>query len=195
MLYPFSRLCRPARSPANCGPALCRKRGFNLIESAVVLGIVGLVIGGIWVAASAVMERNKQTATLNMVVSTVEKIRFILKDVPAYSYPDSYDLTSLAVALDAIPSSQKTPYGDIFVWYETQFGGRDFQVNLRGINSSACFVLVSRLANGASVNGLTRIVIYPNTIDRRYTSFPIATSEINDKCQTTTGRVFFQFNY
>jgi hypothetical protein len=31
-------------------------RGFNLIEAAIVLGVVGLVIGGIWVAASAVQE-------------------------------------------------------------------------------------------------------------------------------------------
>lgn len=30
------------------------RRGFNLIEAAIVLGVIGLVIGGIWVAASAV---------------------------------------------------------------------------------------------------------------------------------------------
>lgn len=30
--------------------------GFNLIEAAIVLGIVGLVLGGIWVAASAVQQ-------------------------------------------------------------------------------------------------------------------------------------------
>jgi hypothetical protein len=28
--------------------------GFNLIEAAIVLGAIGLVIGGIWIAASAV---------------------------------------------------------------------------------------------------------------------------------------------
>jgi type II secretory pathway pseudopilin PulG len=30
------------------------RRGFNLIEAAIVLGVIGLVIGGIWVAAQAV---------------------------------------------------------------------------------------------------------------------------------------------
>ena len=35
------------------------KRGFNLIEAAIVLAVVGLVIGGIWVAASAVRDNYK----------------------------------------------------------------------------------------------------------------------------------------
>lgn len=36
-----------------------RRHGFSLIEAAIVLGIVGLVIGGIWVAATSVREKNK----------------------------------------------------------------------------------------------------------------------------------------
>ena len=35
------------------------RRGFNLIESAIVLGVVGVVLGALWVTASAVMERWK----------------------------------------------------------------------------------------------------------------------------------------
>lgn len=33
---------------------LAKQRGFSLLETAIVLGLVGLVIGGIWVAAGAV---------------------------------------------------------------------------------------------------------------------------------------------
>lgn len=40
------------------------KRGFNLIEAAIVLGVVGLVIGGLWVAAAKVRE--------NMFVSDIK---------------------------------------------------------------------------------------------------------------------------
>ncbi len=35
--------------------------GFNLVEAAIVLGVVGLVIGGIWVAAASVSEAIKTT--------------------------------------------------------------------------------------------------------------------------------------
>jgi len=37
------------------------QHGFNLIEAAIVLGIVGLVLGGIWIAASSVMERQRES--------------------------------------------------------------------------------------------------------------------------------------
>ncbi len=33
-----------------------RRHGFSLVESAIVLAVVGLVLGGIWVAASAVID-------------------------------------------------------------------------------------------------------------------------------------------
>jgi type II secretory pathway pseudopilin PulG len=50
-----------------------RKRGFSLLEAAVVLGVVGLVIGGIWGVASSVrasMQANQlHQQTLNLVSS------------------------------------------------------------------------------------------------------------------------------
>lgn len=45
-------LCVPQSHPRH-------RKGFNLVEAAIVLGVVGLVIGGIWVAASAVSENMK----------------------------------------------------------------------------------------------------------------------------------------
>lgn len=49
---------RPIPSPRSSAT-----NGFNLIEAAIVLGIVGLVIGGIWVAAAAVNDHYKWQKT------------------------------------------------------------------------------------------------------------------------------------
>lgn len=48
--------------------------GFSLIETAIVLGVVGLVIGGIWVAAAAVSENRKQARLLEQIAYTTQQI-------------------------------------------------------------------------------------------------------------------------
>lgn len=37
------------------------RRGFSLIEAAIVLGVIGLVIGGIWIGAQAINDRRNAT--------------------------------------------------------------------------------------------------------------------------------------
>jgi len=48
---------------------------FSLIEAAIVLGIVGLVIGGIWIAASSVSQKNKVNRTVEQVTIVLQNIR------------------------------------------------------------------------------------------------------------------------
>lgn len=43
------------------------RRGFNLVEATIVLGVVGLIIGGIWVAASAVTT-TRRTEEINLAI-------------------------------------------------------------------------------------------------------------------------------
>ncbi len=43
-------------------------RGFNLVEAAIVLGVIGLVIGGIWVAAASVTENRKLARTVEQIL-------------------------------------------------------------------------------------------------------------------------------
>ncbi len=52
-----------------------RRRGFNLIEAAIVLGVVGLVIGGIWVAAAEVSERMRIQRTIEQLSFMVNCVR------------------------------------------------------------------------------------------------------------------------
>src|SRR5437867_1361141 len=49
--------------------------GFNLIEAAIVLGIVGLIVGGIWAAASSAYENMRQQSGSKQLLSLVQNIR------------------------------------------------------------------------------------------------------------------------
>lgn len=57
------------------------RRGFNLIEAAIVLGVVGIVIGGIWVAASAVDRNRKISRAIEQVFLVTDKISKTFQNV------------------------------------------------------------------------------------------------------------------
>lgn len=64
-------------------PSLSRTRkGFNLIEAAIVLGVVGLVIGGIWVAASAVRYQHQLAETAKGILVSVQAVRSLYARQP-----------------------------------------------------------------------------------------------------------------
>lgn len=50
-------------------------RGFNLVEAAIVLGVVGLVIGGIWSVASTIYEKNNYNNFMQDVALLAQDIK------------------------------------------------------------------------------------------------------------------------
>ena len=101
-------------SPPRLKIRQCR-RGFNLIEAAIVLGIVGLVIGGIWVAASRLAEQQqlKQMATAIIQIRHVHDALY--RGIPL---PLPYlDITSAMIKAGAVPAdlhngtTAYTPWG------------------------------------------------------------------------------------
>lgn len=60
------------------------RRGFNLVESAIILGIVGLVIGGIWIAAAQVTTAQKINETAAGIYILANNMRAAL---PQQAYP------------------------------------------------------------------------------------------------------------
>ena len=54
-----------------------RSRAFSLIEAAIVLGVIGVVIGGIWAGANSVAISNQKSDVLKTTLSIVEGIRNI----------------------------------------------------------------------------------------------------------------------
>lgn len=71
------------------------RRGFSLIEAAIVLGIVGLVIGGIWVAASAVQTKHRITGVIETLARAQEQAQALVKTVPAAAEVELNPILSL----------------------------------------------------------------------------------------------------
>ncbi len=162
MLYSFSRLFPLARSPASCGPAARKKRGFNLIEAAVVLGVVGLVIGGIWYAAASVQQSQRINNTAAGILQIADRARrlFSYSDYPT-TYGTSTYVASTAAAAGIFPGDFKyisgetatSPMGTAFYLSLSCWGDCPLlQVGINGpalseaITSSDCIQLIRRFA-------------------------------------------------
>ncbi len=217
MLYPFSRLRRPARSLAICGPALCRKRGFNLIESAIVLGVVGLVIGGIWVASSAMIENhkvNKTVADIQLIVKSTQNlvsisdaILTVAQNGGVSTHIESTLLDASAFPADWIKGSQRyNPFGGnvtvIIPSGSTSVSKPRFEIWLYSIPKAACIKLVAKLSGIAAMAGevgtggfnesafrstLGEIVVYPS--GWWTTTFPTSLATAATACDQSTNTV------
>ena len=111
------------------------QRAFSLIEAAIVLGVVGLVIGGIWVGASVVNENIKITQAVNGMGILVDEYRqkfsgfhqsdFGTGDIPINAQffsqaPDGYTITG---------NRLYDPWGnEVYKSTYTQNGWSDVQV-------------------------------------------------------------------
>jgi len=90
---------RPARISSG-GPlvALPQGRGFSLIETAIVLGIVALVLGGIWAAYATIQEKQRRNIAYNALVQTMAWINNNYQNISA-NIPNGTADTELTSAL------------------------------------------------------------------------------------------------
>jgi len=66
-------------------PRTRAEAAFSLLEIAIVLGVIGLVVGGIWAAAAKVREANKLDRTRIVMLQTIRKMQNLYggNDFPA----------------------------------------------------------------------------------------------------------------
>jgi len=92
-----------------------RSAGFSLIEAAIVLAIIGLVIGGIWAATNSVNQNRKAERMVTNVMVMIDGILNLYKDqtvVGPYT-----DMTADMIAAGVVPkelvngTTLTSPYG------------------------------------------------------------------------------------
>ena len=82
------------------------KRGFTLTEAAIVLGIVGLILGAIWVAASSVYSNMRVTTASKQLMTVVQNVRSLYSSSTTMGVLAATDLVKAGIfPADTNPSA------------------------------------------------------------------------------------------
>src|ERR1700744_4410532 len=83
-----------------------RRRGFTLTEIAIVLGIVGLILGAIWVAAAAVYNNLRTSHANTEIIQVAQGVRTLM--TTSNTVGAAGDLTGAMISAGLIPADSVT---------------------------------------------------------------------------------------
>jgi type II secretory pathway pseudopilin PulG len=179
------------------------RRGFNLVESAIVLGVVGVVLGALWATASSFNESYKVNKTVEGISSIVRNIQNLI-GYESSARIGSMQLNQTLISAGAIPkdwvngSNIKTPLGLAFIYNEEGSGGTPNRFNIQIYNKiapSVCTKVITKMSSIQTMAGsggygmwnTSRIihmirVVYLDDTSFSMTDFPISTNTVATKC-------------
>lgn len=134
-----------------------RRCGFNLVEVAIVLGVVGLVIGGIWWAASAIQTTNSTSEALKGILMLKNGIQNAISRADSCSIGD-IPITQSAIQIGAIPnnwingSNVIPPFGTSMTIDNRCTGGERFDIKIYGIKGDVCYRLLRAINQNFSTS-------------------------------------------
>lgn len=198
------------------------RRGFSLVEAAIVLAVVGLVVAGIWVAAATMYEDYKVNKTFQEILTAAKNIQGLisLQNAAAIGIGDS-NITSTVIAANLFPkdwvngNQLKNPFGTgSQVWSYYDGSSDKFYIQLYNLKQSTCVKLVVKASNiGAMMHdvapawspqahrrsSLARIFVnYPSW---ETTTFPVSPETATAACAMASNtpsrdkEVYFYFGY
>ena len=154
------------------GIAQKKRRGFNLIEAAIVLGVVGAVLGALWATASNFYENYKVNKTVEGIFIIAKNIQRLVSNRDAEFMPEG-DITSAMVNASTLPvgwvrsAMTNSPIGTQVKIYSCHansvcgYGGYKapvFGISLEGkISQPACTTIVFKTTEKMRQISSTRI--------------------------------------
>lgn len=163
------------------------KAGFNLVEAAIVLGVVGLVIGGIWISANAVQSNLRKSEASRALIQIVQNVRnmFDGQTPTATGSINSSVIRARAVPSDFINGSNIiNPWNGAVNVLLAQVGAQvdSIDIQFEAVPRDVCIELTSRNTNITSGTGLTQITIDNGGAPVVVTDFPYLPSTAAADC-------------
>lgn len=140
------------------------QQGFNLIEAAIVLGIVGLILGGVFAAWGVVAGQQRIRKAYDMTTIIVQQVR------STYATRSSLDSVTGAVFTNALINAEIIPNewivnagnlynpwgGTVLITPET-LSASAMNISFSQINKADCLKLANLILGAARTQGLTQI--------------------------------------
>ncbi len=191
-----NRLCRASSS----------RHGFSLVEAAIVLGVVGLVIGGIWVGAGALSESYKVNKTAEGILSTSKNVQNLISARDSEAIGHVVSITQTLIDAGAFPedwvrgSVVETPLGNDMRVANAYIGlpGPRFSFYIDGVSRQHCIkLLVSLTAHPSSSISSQRLGVGWLYVNSHFTttSFPITLAVAETACDSSANSLEFGFMY
>jgi len=138
------------------------KRGFTLTEIAIVLGIIGLILGAIWVAAAAVYNNLRVSKANTAILQIAQGVRSLY--ATSNNVGAAGDLTAQMVNAGVIPSDLINGAAANSVWpggltAVSSVAALDtgFTVKMTNVPRAACISLLTTVGGTNRDQGLTSV--------------------------------------
>lgn len=196
----------PPRSACRAGQPC---KGFNLIEAAIVLGVVGLVLGGIWWAVGSI----KENITVNRLFSATLVINSKMAKLFKGMTIPSGNVTGELIQAGVIPSDFKAADGancwnggavgavspddkDIFICIFGYPALATYTIEVVGMSLSQCIKYVSKINPRAPDGSLLNIELSDiHGFDwPPWALLPMSTDVITMECDDNIGQVRISYN-
>ncbi|MDD5587329.1 MAG: type 4 pilus major pilin [Alphaproteobacteria bacterium] len=157
------------------------RRAFTLTETAIVLGVVGIVLGGIWVAAGSVYQKvrvNNAYEEIRLIVDNMHSIGMGMTSTAQLTTPtgggEDQPITPKAFTAGVFPASVLTagalPARNPWNGNITIVGGQNtqsFKIQMDNIPSAECIQLFHRFLDSPDLTRvrITTGWINPTTVD------------------------------
>ena len=140
--------------PSRSGHEKNGRRAFSLIEAAIILGIVGVILGGIWVVAGVVKKKaggEQAYEEIKLIVDNMHSLGMGMSSLLYFGTGVDTDFTTKAFNAGLFPKNVLTagalptvnPWGGT-IEVRTGVTSQSFRVNMYGIPDAECIQLFTR---------------------------------------------------
>jgi len=178
-----------------------RHTGFTLTEIAVVLSIIGLILGVVWVAAASVNSNQRVDTTIGQFMTAIQSIRGLYSTSSSISTTDGTSITFNMCSANIFPSNMIASGGCsatipvVDTWngavtvasasISTANTGDAFSIQMAGLDQNGCVGVLMGLGGATRDSGLLYLsggTTAPTYTVGTVTTFPISSTTATSLC-------------